>query len=543
MSHMSRREFLARSLRGAAAAGLGAGLAPAALQGEDGASLAGGESAPPNVVILTADDLGFSDLGCYGAEIDTPNLDRLARAGLRFTRFYNTPRCSPSRASLLTGLYPHQVGVGHLAGRDYGEPGYRGRLSSRCVTMAEMLGRAGYRTYMTGKWHVGTDRSTWPTRRGFDRFYGEHSYVDAYFRPTNQLWLDGQKMEPRGEDWYTTDAYTDWALRFLDQAEGEDRPFLLYVAYNAPHFPLQAFQEDLQKYRGRYTDGWDALRLRRHERLVEEGLIDERWTLSPRSERPEAPAWRSVSDQEGWDRKMAAYAAQVDRLDRNIGRIVDRLRRKGELENTLVLFFSDNGGCAETWINERNPDGARAGDRDALLAYGPGWANLSNTPFRLYKRWVHEGGTATPMIAHWPRVIGTDGRIARTSSHLIDLLPTLLDIVGMEYPDEREGRPIPPVEGESLLPTFRGEDREGHEILAWEHEGNRGILRGRWKLVQRSRYIDGDWELYDLAADRTETRNLASQDPGRVSKLAGRYRRWADRVGAVPWEELDRSTS
>ena len=485
------------------------------------------EPTRPNILLIMADDLGFSDLGSYGSEIATPNLDRLAHTGMRFTQFYNAARCCPSRASLMTGLYPHRTGLGHMW-RDFGLPAYRGHLNDRCVTIAELLRAAGYRTYMSGKWHLGTAKEHLPNARGFERFFGTTRGGGSYFRPPD-LTLDGGPIEP-AEGFYYTDAIADWAIRFLRDHPRGATPFFLYVAFTAPHFPLHALPEDIAKYRGGYSLGWDAVRRARHARMIELGIIDERWRSVPRDEY--ASAWESTSDKAAQDLAMAVYAAQVESMDRAIGRILGAIRTMGVKDNTLVLFLSDNGGCAEAI--DRGKADAPAGTPESFKSYGLPWAQASNTPFRLYKHWVHEGGIATPLIVHWPAVMRQANRVTHQVGHIIDILPTCLEAAGVEYPTSFQEHSILPAEGTSLLPVLRGGSRPGHGFLCWEHEGNRAVREGKWKLVAGFRQ---DWELYDLETDRTETRDLASKFPDRVRRLADLYEEWAKRNQVVSWTE------
>jgi arylsulfatase len=516
----------------------------------------------PDIVLILADDLGFSDLGCYGSEIPTPHLDRLASGGLRFTQFYNCARCCPTRAALLTGLYPHQAGVGHMV-EDLGpgRPGYRGQLNERCITLAEVLRAAGYRTLMSGKWHVAPAttatgsgaKDNWPTHRGFDRFYGLIGSVRSYSDPPT-LTRQDRPIRAEGKDYSLTDALTDEAVAYLDEygKKPEGQPIFLYVAYTAPHWPLHARAADIARHRAAYRAGWDELRKRRHERMKKLGLVDPRWTPAPRD--PEAPAWTEVRDRDrDWQvERMAVYAAMVEAMDRGVGRIVDRLKRQGRLDNTLLLFLSDNGGCAEeipaSWRGKLFPQKTRdgrptkvgndprvlPGPDDVFQSYGLPWANASNTPFRRYKHWVHEGGIATPLIAHWPRVITRPG-LTYQPGHVIDLMATFVDVAKAEYPKKRAGRDVLPQEGKSLVPVLRGRQRAGHAALFWEHEGNRAVRAGKWKLVAKYR---GSWELYDLEADRTEQTDLASKRPDKVKELAAAYERWAKRCGVVPWAEI-----
>ena len=482
----------------------------------------------PNVVLILNDDMGFSDIGCYGGEIATPNLDRLAAGGLRFTQFYNTARCCPTRAALLTGLYSHQAGVGHMV-EGKPAPGYQGYLNDKCVTIAEALRPAGYFTAMTGKWHVGEKRPHWPVDRGFERYYGLISGGSNYFKIDDgrTLALDGEKVAKTGDDFYMTDAFTDYSIKFLDEAKEKKKPFLLYTAFTSPHWPLHARPEDIAKYRGKYVDGWDALRAKRHARMIELGIVDAKWPLTARD--ATAPAWESVKDKDDLDLRMAVYAAQIDRMDQNIGRILAKLREIGAEENTLVLFLSDNGGCAEEI--HRGKAGAAVGTKESFESYGLPWANASNTPFRLYKHWVHEGGISTPLIASWPAVI-KKGALIHEPGHLIDIMATCLDLSGASYPQDKT-----PVEGLSLAPIFRDGKRQGHDAIYWEHEGNRAVRQGKWKLVARHK---GPWELYDLDADRTELRNVADRDADRVKEMSAKYESWATRAGVVPWDELNR---
>ncbi len=492
-----------------------------------------GAAGRPNIVLIMADDMGYSDIGCYGGEIETPNLDRLAANGLRFTQFYNTARCCPTRASLLTGLYSHQAGIGHMVG-DKGYPAYQGYLNDRCVTIAEVLKTAGYQTLMTGKWHVGNKRGYWPLDRGFERFYGSNTSTGSYFEIhkdsyDRRLILDDKEVEPP-EKWYATDAYTDYAIDFIEAACGEDRPFFLYTAYTAPHWPLHALPEDIAKYRGKYRKGWDELRSERHRRMIELGIIEDRWPLSPRG----GKAWDSLSPakQDEMDLRMAVYAAMVDRMDQNIGRIVRKLKERGIFDNTLILFLSDNGGCAEGGLWGFNREGGPIGSPASYASYGLCWANASDTPFRRYKKWAHEGGIATPLIAHWPAVVESKGELVHEPGHVIDIMATCCDAANAEYPRRYKGKQIVPLEGKSLLPVLQGRSRAGHEAIHWEHQGNRAIRCGKWKLVSEH---PGEWELYDLEQDRTELNDLAEELPDKVAELKAMYAQWAKRCGVRPW--------
>lgn len=501
-----------------------------------------GHQAPkdnPNIILIMADDMGFSDLGCYGSEIHTHNLDRLAADGMRFTQFYNAARCCPTRASLLTGLYPHQTGMGNMVthGADTGSPGpYQGYLNDRCATIAEVLKRAGYHTLMSGKWHVGESRPHWPTDRGFDRFFGLISGAVNYFDVTKgnqkgikrQMAIDDRPYTPPKDNFYMTDAITEHAVNFVDQYARDNKPFFLYVAYTAPHWPLHAWPQDIARYQDKYLNGWDLLREQRYERMLKMGLIDKKWPLTPRDDG--AIPWEDVRDKQLMDLKMAVYAAQIDRMDQGIGRILARLHASGKSQNTLILFLSDNGGCAETGplgFDHRN-NGLPPGGVDSYMSYGLSWANASNTPFRLFKKWVHEGGIATPFIAYWPRVIKNKGSITHQPGHVIDIMATCIDIAGARYPKSFNDKKLLPLEGKSLLPIFEGRKRTPHDYLFWEHENHEAIRHDKWKLVARK---PGQWELYDLDDDRSEMNNLADKNPQIVRRLKSKYQQWAANCG------------
>jgi arylsulfatase A-like enzyme len=493
-----------------------------------------------NIVLIMADDMGFSDLGCYGSEIDTPNLDRLAAGGLRFTQFYNAARCCPTRASLLTGLYPHQAGMGQMTNGSKGdirEPGpYQGYLNDKCRTIAEVLKNAGYTTLMSGKWHVGESRPHWPVDRGFDRYYGLISGAANYFdikkvkfpHSARTFAIDDKPHSPPNKGFYMTDAFTDNAVKFLDEYGPKENPFFLYVPYTAPHWPLHALPEDIAKYKGKYIKGWQVLREERYKRMIKMGIINPKWPLSPLDKG--AVTWESVEDKELMDLKMAIYAAQIDRMDQGIGKIVDKIKQLGKEQNTLILFLADNGGCHETGplgFDRRN-NGIPPGGVDSYMSYGQSWANASNTPFRLFKKFTHEGGIATPLIAYWPAVIKQKGKFTNQVGHIIDIMATCADIGGAQYPTSVLGKNITPLEGKSLVPIFQGKEREPHEYIFWEHLKHEAVLHRNWKLVAEHR---GTWELYDLEKDRSEMNNLADKHPGIVRQLKSKYEQWAKRVG------------
>lgn len=490
--------------------------------------------------MILADDMGYSDIGCFGSEISTPHIDRLARNGVMFTQFYNAARCNPTRASLLTGRYPHQAGVGFS---DIGLPAYRGRINRESATMAEALRSSGYRTLMSGKWHLGLERPDWPVDRGFDRFFGllggAGSYWEVLKGEQYRLALDDKLWTPPPDnhEFYFTDAITEHAVEFVSEAIAEKKPFFLYLSYTAPHWPLHARPEDIAKYRGRYRDGWEQLRHERYQRQRELGIVDAGWALSPLDQH--SPPWESLTDAERdeWDLRMAVYAAMIDRMDQGIGRVMAALENLGCAENTLIVFLSDNGGCEEDpnrTTAGSDPD-IPPGPRGGFWGYGPPWANASNTPFRKYKRFTHEGGISTPLIAHWPGGIVNPGRVDRDVGHIIDLMPTFLEVAGATEPQTREKQAVAAGEGLSLVPSFSDQSRALHEYLFWEHTGNRAVRAGRWKLLGGR---TGDWELYDLQEDRAERHNLAYVFPERVRDLAVRYQKWAARVGAVSWEEF-----
>ncbi|QDV51589.1 arylsulfatase [Gimesia fumaroli] len=489
----------------------------------------------PNIMLIMADDLGFSDLGCYGSEIKTPHLDQLAKEGLRFSRFYNAGRCCPTRASLMTGLYPHQAGMGWM-NRNDNLPGYLGELNQHCVSIAEVLSAADYRCYHVGKWHL-TYRmrkanENWPLGRGFDRAYGTGGGGN-YFAP-RPLYEDNQLIKPPKEGYYITDAFSRRAVNYLkDHAQqNQDTPFFMYLAYTAPHFPLHALPADIAAYRGRYRAGWDELRKQRHQKMTELGLINS--PLSPRD--PDAKAWDSLTkaEQEEWELRMAVYAAMVTSMDRGIGQVLEQIKQMGKTENTLVFFLSDNGASAE-YIDRGHQPGAVTGTRESFRCAEVGWANASNTPFRFHKMWMHEGGISTPLIVRWPAQIQQTGGWTSQMGHVIDLMATCVDVSQATYPAVKQSRLVSPFEGKSLRTTFLNPEKTEDRTLYWEHEGNKAVRQGNWKLVKQHKQ---DWELYDLSQDRSELNNLAQQQPKRVASLEELWDAWAEHVGVVPWDRL-----
>lgn len=496
----------------------------------------------PNIVVILVDDMGYSDIGCYGGEINTPNLDKLAQGGVRFTQFHNTARCCPTRAALLTGLYPHQAGVGHMTEErkdDEGRalPGYSGRLNDRCLTIAEALKRTGYFTAMTGKWHIGQNHGVTPWGRGFDRSLtaaaGGFYFPDS---PRTELFFNGRSVgrtnAPLPSQWYSTDLWTEYGLKFVDEARAAKQPFFLYVAHNAPHFPLQAPAADIARWRGKYKAGWDKLRQARYEQQIKMGLIDKSWPLSPRPDT--VPAWDSLAseEQDRYDHIMAIYAAVVEHMDQSVGTLIDGLKERGALDNTLVLFMSDNGGNAESGVRGRL-EGDHPGDAQSTVFVGQCWATLNNTPFVRYKHYPDEGGIATPLIAHWPNGIAKarNGQLEPQPGHVIDIMATCLDVAGATYPKEIKGNVLTPLEGVSLRPAFAGKPLIRPHPIFWEHEGNRAVLDGQWKLVALS---DQPWRLYNLAEDRTEQHDLAGAERARVQALAAKWDAYAARANVLP---------
>ena len=501
----------------------------------------------PNIVLIMADDLGYSDVGCYGGEIETPHLDALAAGGLRFTQFYNTSRCCPTRAALLTGLYPHQAGIGHMGGDD-GLPAYRGFLNDQCLTLAEALRPAGYTTLATGKWHVGAKQGQWPLDRGFDRYWGTPNGGGVYFKDALQLrrevfFLSDNERVELPDDAYVTDLFTSQAIEFIKQSRSDEqrKPFFLYLPHIAPHWPLQAKAEDIAKYRGRFDNGWDDVRRRRFARQQEMGIMPATAQLSGRD--PQADAWdeKSAAERQELARRMEIYAAQVDCIDQNLGRLIATLKELGEFDNTLILFLSDNGCSAEGGPGgfSRGIDGAEIGTGASYASVGLEWANAAVTPFRKFKIDTYEGGVATPLIAHWPGGITDRGGLRHQPGHVIDIMPTLLEVAGTTYPAESPAdseRKLLPLEGRSLAPAFADQNIE-REAIYWEHQGNKAIRIGDWKAVNPR---TGSWELYDLSQDRTELQNLAAEHPEKLRELVQAWRQWAQRCGVMNWPELQR---
>lgn len=480
------------------------------------------KQAKPNIVLIMADDMGYSDIGCYGGEIKTPNLDKLAKDGMRFTQFYNCAKCSPTRATLLTGQYDQAVGTQDMR---------------HGATFGEVLRAAGYRTLITGKWH----QAPLPTTRGFDRYFGLADGCCNFWNPgtvarpgegkpgrkhsgTRRWAIEGKAIMgyvPEDKNFYTTDAFADYAVDRLEQYKDEAKPILLYMPFTAPHYPLHAWPEDIARYRGKYKIGWDELRKRRYKRQIEIEMFDPKFRCAPRDEK--VPAWDSLTEKQKDDQdlKMAVYAAMIDRMDQAIGKVVAKFKEIGRWENTLLLFLSDNGGCSETPDTTPNiPPGPVEGYR----ALGPPWANASNTPYRKYKSSDYEGGNCTPFIAHWPGVI-KPGQITDQVAHLIDIMPTFMEMADATYPDEIDGRNLKKPVGKSLIPIFEGKKRKPHDVLYWQFGKAKAVRRGDFKLVK---FGDAPWELYDLAKDRTELNNIAKKHPEEVREMTQLWEKWWD---------------
>jgi arylsulfatase len=502
----------------------------------------------PNILLILADDLGFSDIGCYGGEIQTPNIDALAEGGVRFTSFYNAARCCPSRASLMTGLYPHQAHVGDMVDEyarrvreTLNTPAYSDRLNPHAPTVAEVLQLSDYKTGMAGKWHLGYRTNEWPVARGFDvsfaliegamNYYGYGiQHKGAVTNPP--MAVNGGVFVPPKEGFFATDAFTDSAVRFIEESAKATKPFFFYLAYNAPHWPLQARPETIARYRGKYLKlGWDRLREERYERMKRAGVIDPRWPLAPRPAgvRPwdKVPPDRKAE----WDTEMSVYAAQVEEMDRGVGRVIKTLKDTGCYTNTLVLFLSDNGGAAED--PNRSLPGAVLGTRESYRGYRAAGAHVSSSPFRKTKKFTHEGGISTPLILSWPAGIPQRGTLNPAVSHLIDIMPTCLDVAGAAFPGQWQGTSTVPPQGVSLAPLFKPGGAISRLLpIFWEHEGNRAVRKGDWKLVASD---TEPWELYNLREDRTEAKDLSASHPGVARELAEEYERWAQRVGAKSW--------
>ena len=508
------------------------------------------ENTRPNVLLILADDMGYSDIGCYGGEIPTPYIDRLAENGVRFSNFYNTSRSCPSRASLMTGLFQHQAGIGQMSEdplgsyqpstsyNDWGTDGYKGFLNRNCVTIAEVLKESGYHTYMVGKWHLGMhDVEKWPLQRGFERFYGILSGACSYLRPSGGrgLTLDNEKLPTPESGYYTTDAFTDYALKFIEEQK-DDAPFFMYVAYNAPHWPLQAHQEDIDKFVKYYRDkGWNEIREERRKRMIESGLIDKEWGLAEWENRN----WDELSDTEKDEAayRMAVYAAQVHCMDRNIGRIIQQLENKKMLDNTLVFFLSDNGACGEPYkeLGGGTVEDINNPSKSGSVSYGRAWAQVSNTPYRKYKNRSYEGGISTPLIVSWKKETEVKaGKIIDVKGYLPDIMPTIIEATNSIYPKTYHGgNVITPLVGQSLLGAVKGfSTEEIHQYMYWEHGSNAACSKDGWKAVRCGE--NGIWELYNLKIDRTERHNEADNYPDILNDLISHWNKWATDYKVYP---------
>lgn len=507
-------------------------LAPPILllfQASNSSSAKQSKAKQPNIIFIMADDMGYSDIGCYGGEINTPNIDQLAANGIKLRNFYNNARCCPTRAALLTGEYPHTVGMGYMVtqAKDKIKPGhYQGFLDDKYPTIAEELKLHGYNTYMAGKWHVGERPEHWPLKRGFEHYFGLISGASSYYeiipaeKGKRHIVLDNQDITPPAEGFYMTDAFTDHAMGFLDlqKKENPGKPFFLYLAYTAPHFPLHAYESDIAKYENLYQQGWDVTREKRYQKMTRLGLIDARYQLTPRPE--DIPAWDSVTDKDKWVRKMATYAAMIDRMDQNIGKLVASLKANGQFDNTMIIFISDNGSSPENTDNRNfNDPSSKIGARGSYVTYDTPWANVSNTPFKKYKKYLHEGGIVSPCIVHYPAKIKPKAGFIDDIGHVMDLFPTALELAGV---------PAKKLPGLSLTYLWNRKTPPSR-TYCWEHEGNQAIRQGNWKLVKDT--DDADWALYDLKTDPCETKNVAGKWTKEGATLKAAYESWAQQVG------------
>ncbi|WP_421825739.1 arylsulfatase [Larkinella sp.] len=506
-------------------------------------------AAKPNIVLIMVDDMGYSDLGSYGSEIQTPNLDRLANEGLRLREFYNNAICAPTRASLITGQYPHKAGIGYF-NVNLGTPAYQGYLNKQSLTFGEVLKQAGYSTLLSGKWHVGNDSLVWPKQRGFDRFYGilggGSNYFDAGPMPTGRnspvvILEDNQRQYPKPNSYYFTDEITNHALTYLDEQNRETKPFFLYLAYTAPHWPLQALPEDIAKYRGKYDAGWDEIRKERLARQVKLGIITPKQADAAAIRDAEIPDWDALTFEEKqlWKAKMEVYAAMLDRADQGVGKLLAKLKELKKDDNTLIIFISDNGAPAEDvahWGPKAGRNSGPVGTAGSFESQGKNWSYVSNTPFRSFKAFSYEGGISSPFIAWFPGKI-KPGRLEKGTGHLIDIAPTLYEVAQAPYPTSYNGTTTHPLPGVSLAKLlFNEKPLDPNRPIFWEWAGNRAVRQGKWKLV--SIYPSYQWELYDLEADRGETQNVAARNPNRVDALSVLYFDWAKRNDVVDYDKI-----
>jgi arylsulfatase len=522
----------------------------------------GEETKKPNFVIIVADDMGFSDVGCYGSEIHTPHIDSIAHEGVLFTQMYTCARCCPSRASLLTGLYPHQAGVGHMVA-DLEQPAYRGFLNNSSMTMAEVLKQAGYNTALTGKWHVGGFYEvgaphTWnpgspgyptPLTRGFDEFFGTLEGLGSYYNP--HTLMNGDSFIPIDEEFYYTHKITSKSIDFINRATSSDTPFFISINYTAPHWPLHALPEDIARYETTYRKGWDATRTMRHEQMRMLKVVNPYWGISSRD--PETIPWEDVQNKDWEAMRMAVYAAQIDAMDQGIGNILSTLEAKGVSDNTLVLFVSDNGACAEFLAENGkeqslvhpmrngsmpvlgNIPGIIPGGEETYQSYGRAWANVSNTPFRMFKHWVHEGGIASPCVARFPNAMKRKGLRVDAPLHLMDIAPTCYALAGVNYPSSHFTDDTTPLSGEDFSPLLHNKTWSRSEPLYFEHEGNAAVRLENWKLV---RSYGQQWELYDMDTDRPELVDVRAKNRKLSSLLEQEYRNWAARCNILPWDQV-----
>ncbi len=508
----------------------------------------------PNILLIMADDLGFSDIGCYGSEIKTPHLDALASEGMRLKQCYNNGICAPSRASLLTGQYPHKAGMGFF-NSNLGTPAYQGFLNKESLTFGEIFKNAGYKTYLSGKWHVGNDSSKWALERGFDRFFGFISGASSFFdskpvnKGANNYFVDGNQKFYPPKDYYLTDDLTQRGIGFLKE-NNKKQPFLLYMAYSSPHWPLHAKPQDIEKYRGKYDMGWDSLRNLRFQKQVALGLVNK--NQLPYKDKS-LPAWNSLSfdERQYWVKKMEVYAAMVDNLDQNIGQLVQYLKETGQLDNTLIVFVSDNG--AEGWDFSKMEmalprNSGPVGTANSNESYTKNWSQASNMPFREYKATAYEGGISTPFIARLPNVIPAN-TVKEGGVHFVDFVPTFIDLAGISYPKTYNNTQSHPLAGESFANLLRSRPDSSGRGANWtrstpifyEWMGNRMVRSGKWKLI--STYPKNEWELYDIENDRTETTNLATKNQEKVAEMNAAYLIWAKQNDVANWtNEMESKT-
>ena len=498
----------------------------------------------PNILLILADDMGYSDIGCYGGEISTPNIDRLCEEGMKFTQCYNASRSCPSRASLLTGMYHHKAGMGGMTDLKIDSIyNYQGFLGDRCMTIAELLRSVGYKTYMSGKWHLGNKKGCWPSDRGFDRSFVFLNGAGSYYYPNGKgdnpkissMAVDSSYYYPSVDGYYHTQAFTENAVKYIEE-HNSSSPFFMYLSFTAPHWPLQAPKETIRKYDGKYDDGWDKLRVARYERMKKLGIINDKCQLSDRN--PAIPSWDSLdnSERKYWADVMEVYAAVVEEMDNGIGEVLEALDKKGELDNTVIFFLSDNGGCSEkaSKFADMSKYTGEFGSGDSFLGYEAQWANLSNAPFRFFKHWMHEGGISTPLIIRYPDMINR-GVKSDTPVHIIDIFPTCLELGETTYPLKEQPQ-LKSLDGKSLLPLFGHPEKTLHDYLLFEHLGYRALRKGDYKIV--STYPDQSWELYNIENDRSELKDLSREKPVKLRKMIKKYDKEAEKAEILDWNLL-----